>query len=156
MNRGDLLTVGCAVAYAFHLLTLGYVSKREFFEAVALGQIVMTSALSALALVIEPPLAKWSTGLVLAILGTGFFATALTFALQTWAQQYTSSTRAALIFALEPVFGLITAVLVGGERLTIYSVVGGGLILGGIVLVECRPVEADSASSNHLKPAVGA
>ncbi len=139
INRGDLLTVGCAVAYAFHLLILGYFSKREYFEAVALGQIVVTAGLSAIALLFERPEAHWNVRLLLAIAGTGFFATALTFALQTWGQRYTTATRAAIIFALEPVFSLLTAVLVGGEPLTAYSVAGGCLILGSIFLVELNP-----------------
>jgi drug/metabolite transporter (DMT)-like permease len=139
MNRGDLLTVACAVCYALHLLTLGYFSKRESFEALAFGQISATAVLSTLALMVEFPSAHWSLPLVLAILGTGFFATALTFALQSWGQRYTSATRAALIFSLEPVFALVTAVLVGGEMLTVYSVFGGCLILSGILLVELKP-----------------
>jgi drug/metabolite transporter (DMT)-like permease len=139
INRGDLLTIGCAVCYAFHLLTLGHFSKRYAFEPLALGQLAATALLSALALVVEPPVAHWNVPLVAAILGTGFFATTLTFALQTWGQRYTTATRAALIFSLEPVFALATAVVIGGELLTRYSVIGGCLILGGILLVELKP-----------------
>ncbi len=139
LNVGDLLTIACAVAFAFHLLTLGYFSQRHRFEAVALGQIACTAALSGLALLFEPPRATWSSRVVFAIVLTALFATALAFALQTWGQRYTSATRTALIFALEPVFALATAVLVGGEPLTLYSVAGGGLILAGIVMVELKP-----------------
>lgn len=139
INRGDLLTVGCAVSYAFHLMLLGYFSKREHFESVALGQIVMVSLLSTVSLALEAPSVHWNAGLIWAIAGTGFFATSLTFGLQTWGQRYTSATRAALIFALEPVFALATAVTVGGEPLTVYSVAGGCLILAGIVAVELKP-----------------
>jgi drug/metabolite transporter (DMT)-like permease len=142
MNRGDLLTVACAVAYSFHLLALGYFSKRHSFEAVAFGQIAMTALLSTLALTAEAPVAHWNSSLVLAILGTGFFATTLAFALQTWGQRYTTATRAALIFSLEPVFALAVAALIGGEALTIYSVLGGCLILGGILIVELKPAAA--------------
>ena len=138
-NRGDLLTVGCAVAFAVHLLMLGYFSQRERFEAVALGQIACAALLSALSLSAERPVANWSAGVVVAILITGLFATALAFALQTWAQQYTTPTRTALIFALEPVFALAAAVALGGEALTIYSVAGGTMILAGILLVELFP-----------------
>lgn len=138
MNRGDVLTIFCAVAYSFHLLTLGHFSKRESFETLALGQLCATALLSGFALLIEAPRAHWSWSLVGAILGTGFFATTLTFALQTWGQRYTTPTRAALIFSLEPVFALATAVAIGGERLTAYSLVGGCLVLSGILVVELR------------------
>lgn len=138
-NRGDLLTIACAVAFAFHLLVLGYYSQRERFEAVALGQIGCAALLSALSLGIERPQAHWTNGVILAIILTGVFATAVAFGLQTWGQQYTTATRTALIFALEPVFALATAALVGGEPLTTAAVCGGALILGGILTVELKP-----------------
>jgi drug/metabolite transporter (DMT)-like permease len=76
---------------------------------------------------------------IFAICVTAVFATALAFALQTWAQQYTTATRTALIFALEPVFALAVAVVAGGERLTLAAVLGGSLILAGILAVELKP-----------------
>src|SRR5207248_3795591 len=111
---------------------LGYYSQRRQFEAVALGQIASAAVLSTLLLGIEPPKAIWSSSVVFAVVLTSVFATALAFLLQTWAQQYTTATRTALIFALEPVFALMTAVLAEGERLTLAAVLGGGLILAGI------------------------
>jgi len=139
MNRGDLLTLGCAAAFACHLLVLGYFSQREFFPAVALGQIACTAALSTISLIVEPPRAVWNSAVIGALCVTALFATALAFALQTWAQQYTTATRTALIFALEPVFALVTAVAVGGEHLTIAAITGGALILTGILAVELKP-----------------
>jgi drug/metabolite transporter (DMT)-like permease len=142
-NRGDLLTIGCAVVFAFHLLLVGYYSQRERFEAVALGQIVCAALLSTVSLAVEPPKAVWSVGVVFAIVLTAVFATALAFALQTWGQQYTTATRTALIFALEPVIALVTAVLIGGERLTLAAILGSGLILAGILVVELKPARAE-------------
>jgi drug/metabolite transporter (DMT)-like permease len=139
MNRGDLLTIGCALAFALHLLVLGHYSQRERFEAVALGQILCAALLSSASLTLEPPRAVWSTPVILAIAITAVLATALAFTLQTWAQQYTTPTRTALVFALEPVFALATAVLAGGEALTESALVGGGLILTGILTVELKP-----------------
>ena len=139
MNKGDLLTVGCAVAFAFHLLVLGYYSQREQFEAVALGQIACAAALSGISLAWESPKATWSAAVIFAIVVTALLATALAFALQTWAQQYTTPTRTALVLALEPVFALATAVSAGGEILTVGAVAGGTLILTGILTVELKP-----------------
>lgn len=139
LNIGDALTIACAVAFAFHLLLLGYFSQRERFEAVALGQILCAAVLSTISLLIEKPTVHWDPNVVFSILLTAVFATALAFALQTWGQQYTTATRTALIFALEPVFALLTAVSVGGERLTLAAISGGGLILAGILTVELKP-----------------
>ena len=139
INRGDLLTLGCAAAFAAHLLVLGYYSQRELFQAVALGQIACAALLSLGSLALEPPTAHWSAAVLFALILTGLFATALAFALQTWGQQYTNPTRTALIFALEPVFALVTAVLIGREALTVAAVTGGALILAGILTVELKP-----------------
>ena len=139
MNRGDALTLGCAFAFACHLLVLGYFSQREFFPAVALGQIACTAVLSTASLFIERPTAYWSPAVTWAIGVTALLATAVAFALQTWAQQYTTATRTALIFALEPVFALGVAVMAGGERLSLAAVAGGVLILAGILAVELGP-----------------
>ena len=140
MNVGDLLTIGCAVAFALHLLVLWHYSQREHFEAVALGQILSAALLSALALWVEPARAVWSGSVLLALVLTSVFATALAFALYTWAQKYTTATRTALIFALEPVFALATAVILGGESLSARGVAGAALILGGILVVELKPI----------------
>jgi drug/metabolite transporter (DMT)-like permease len=117
---------------------LGYYSQREKFEAVALGQIACAALLSICSLTVEAPKADWNAGVVFAILLTAVFATAVAFALQTWGQQYTTATRTALIFALEPVIALATAVLAGGEKLTLAAVSGGSLILAGILTVELK------------------
>jgi drug/metabolite transporter (DMT)-like permease len=69
----------------------------------------------------------------------GLVATAAAFTIQAWAQQYTTSTRTALIYALEPVFAWITSFLVIGEKLSARMAGGAVLILAGILLVELKP-----------------
>ena len=139
INRGDFLTLACAVAFAFHLVTVGHYSQRRKTEALALGQIACAAILSGSSLWLEPRHIVWSRTVITAILLTAVFATAAAFALQTWAQRYTTPTRTALIFALEPVVALVTAVLIGGESVTLYAVAGGALILAGILAVELKP-----------------
>jgi drug/metabolite transporter (DMT)-like permease len=138
MNLGDLLTIACAVAFAFHILAVGYYAQRERTEALALGQIACAAILCGFALVVEPPHAVWNRAVWLALALTAVFATAAAFALQTWAQRYTTPTRTALIFTLEPVVALVTAVSLGGEALTLSAVAGGALILTGIFAVELK------------------
>ena len=149
-NRGDILTVGCAVAFAVHLLLLGHFSQSGNVQAVALGQIACAAFLSVVSLGLEPPRANWSPGVVFAIVLTAVFATALAFALQTWGQKYTTVTRTALIFALEPVIALATAVAIGGERLTTSAFAGGALILAGILIVELKPAPALAKSEGAV------
>ena len=139
MNRGDLLTLACAVAFSFHLVAVGHYSQRRKTEALALGQIACAAVLSGCSLGLEPLHIVWSRAVWTAILLTAIFATAVAFGLQTWAQRYTTPTRTALIFALEPVVALVTAVALGGEAVTLYAITGGALILVGILAVELKP-----------------
>jgi drug/metabolite transporter (DMT)-like permease len=67
-------------------------------------------------------------------------ATALAFTIQAWAQRYTTSTRTGLIYMLEPVFAWITSFVLTGEGLSRRAAAGAVLILGGVVLVEVKPL----------------
>ena len=83
---------------------------------------------------------EWRPAVVWAILVTGLLATALAFTIQAWAQQYTTSTRTALIYMLEPVFAWMTSYCIGGRGPSGRAAAGAALILGGVVLVELKPL----------------
>ncbi|HUE20322.1 MAG TPA: DMT family transporter [Bryobacteraceae bacterium] len=139
MNRGDLLTVCCAACYAAHILTLNRYSATASFELLATAQIVISALLAwSLFRGMETQYIRWTPGVWAAILITGVFATALAFTFQAWAQRYTTSTRTALIFMLEPVFAWITSYLLTGETLSARAAAGAGLILAGILAVEVK------------------
>ena len=140
LNLGDLLTVGCAVAFSGHVLAVAHYSRKMGYESLSLMQVAGVAAFSLLGTgALEPPRLVLSGRVVFAIGVTAVLATALSFVLYTWAQRHTSATRAALIFALEPVFAGLTAWAVAGERLSVAALAGAGLILAGIVTVELKP-----------------
>ena len=143
IGRGDLLTLLCALCYAVHIVTVGHYTGAVRFESLAVLQ-VGTAGLLSLASFwwFEPPSVRWSAGLVAATVFAGLVATAVAFTVQAWAQQYTTSTRTALIYSLEPVFAWVTSYIVIGERFSARAVAGALLILGGIVLVEVKPAGA--------------
>ncbi len=147
IGRGDLLTFGCAVAFAAHIVTLGHFSEQMGFEILSLTQ-VGAAALSALSLFwwVETPHIQWQPIVLWAIVITGLLATALAFTIQAWAQQYTTSTRTALIYALEPVVAWVTSFVIAGEGLSGRGAAGAALILSGVILVEMKPFQ----SRKHL------
>ncbi|MEO8129715.1 MAG: DMT family transporter, partial [Bryobacteraceae bacterium] len=77
---------------------------------------------------------------IVAIAVTSLLATALAFTVQTWAQRYTTPTRTALIFALEPVFAWVTSFVLTSEVLSRRAASGALMILAGILLVELKPI----------------
>jgi drug/metabolite transporter (DMT)-like permease len=142
INPGDLLTLCCAVAYAAHIVVLGHFAERMSFEILSLMQVAMAAFLSLASFWwVEPVRVLWRPATIGAILITGLLATALAFTIQAWAQQYTSSTRTGLIYMLEPVFAWVTSFLLAGEGLSRRAAAGAFLILGGVALVELKPLD---------------
>lgn len=139
-NRGDLLTLGCSFAYSGHMLAVAHYSRRSGIERLSVFQIAFVALFAWLAVAwAETPHIVWSGRLLFALAFTATFATALCFLIYTWAQRHTSASRAALLFALEPVFAGLLAWLFAGDSWTGRALLGAALILSGIVLVEVKP-----------------
>jgi drug/metabolite transporter (DMT)-like permease len=137
MNLGDLLTLGCAVAFAFHCLALSHISPRIRFQPLALLQVGFCALFMALSLpLIEHPHIAWTPRLAVALAITAVLATAAALSIQSWAQRVLPPTHIALLLTLEPVFAWITAFLVMGERMGLRPSCGALLILAGIALTE--------------------
>ena len=142
INRGDLLTFGCAVAFAGHIVTLGHFAEKMSFEQLSMTQIATAAGLSWLFFGLHPaPVIDWRTAVLCGILITGILATALAFTIQAWAQQHTTSARTALIYMLEPVAAWVTSFVLTGEGLSARASAGAVLILGGVMLVELKPLK---------------
>jgi drug/metabolite transporter (DMT)-like permease len=155
MDSGDILSVFCAVAFAFHIVLVGHYAPLVGFETLAVVQVAMAALAGALSVPFGFVLSQTaSRGFAIsdfkvaaAVLITGLLATALAFTTMAWAQQYTSATRAALIFALEPVVAWFTSWLLTGETLSTRQMFGAGLILAGIVIVELKRTDV----TEHLR-----
>lgn len=141
MSRGDLLTFFCALAFAGHVLTLGRFSPQVDFELLSVVQVTTAGAWAFLLFRgVEQPHVEWRPAVVYAILVTGLFCTALAFSVQAWAQRYTTSTRTALLYMLEPVVAWVTSYVTVGEGLSGRGATGAALILGGVLMVELKPL----------------
>jgi drug/metabolite transporter (DMT)-like permease len=137
VNRGDLLTLGCAVSFGFQIIYLGRATKRHPFAQIGFLQIATAAVLMGLtAPLLEQSHIVWSSRVVWALLITGLLGTAAAFTIQAWAQQFTSPTQTALIFSLEPVFAWITSYLILDERLGLRAGIGALMILAGVLMSE--------------------
>jgi drug/metabolite transporter (DMT)-like permease len=147
IGRGDLLTFFCAVAFAAHIIAVGHYSRRISFESLSLIQLAVAATMGlATFWWVETPVIRLEP-IVIAALGlTGLLATALAFTVQAWAQQHTTPTRTALIYSLEPVIAWLTSFWLLGETLARRAVLGAGLILCGILIVELKRTH----STEHL------
>lgn len=136
-NIGDLLTLGCAISFALYIVYLDIFSKGVRPEGITLTQFLFCGVVGSItALAIEPLNLQLTDGIVLAILYLTIFATIVAIYVQTRFQKDTTPTRAAVIFAAEPVFAAIIAYFALNEVIGTVGLLGGGLIVAGVLVSE--------------------
>ncbi len=153
-DRGDLLTLGCAVSFAFHIVALARYARHHPVIPFTTVQLAVTAALAfLLSLLIEgpsviPPSSTWA-----ALALTGFGVSAGAFILQIWAQTIVGPLTAAVVVASESAFGVATAWIVLDERLKASGWVGAALILGAIFVVVTKQRDRRSTEAEAVTPA---
>ncbi len=143
LNIGDILVLGCAVAFAAHILVNGFFSKKISPLLLSTSQVLAVGIFSSICAFLFEDWGKllsvslWTNhSFLFALFLTSLFATSIAFFIQTSAQKHTSPTRVAIIFAMEPVFAALTGVLVANEQLSISAVIGCLCIFLGMIFVE--------------------
>lgn len=140
VGAGELLTLGCALAFAVHIVGLGEWSSQHEAGAFAAVQLATVTVLSLAAaggssgLPPPPDAGVWGALVLTALAGT-----ALAFVVQTWSQSLLAPTRAAVIMTMEPVFAGIFGVLVSGEHFGLRDAIGAVLVLSAMLLTELGP-----------------
>ncbi len=131
-----LWVVLSALLFAAHIVGLGRWSPGSDVYAMTVVQLAVTAVLcwiGALPDGYQPP----PNGEVWwAVIYTVVFATAFAFLVQTWAQSVMDSSRVAIILTSEVVFTAIIAVAVGQESLALKVVIGGGMLVSAMLVVE--------------------
>ena len=136
MNVGDLMTLGCALAFAGHIICLERYTRRVDAPSLLVWQMVaMTLLFLPAPWWEESPTGAFSPTAVLLIgLGvTGVLAT-LAFAVQMWAQQLVPAQQVALLFASEPAYAAWLSWYFLGETLDMQGWIGSALILLAVVI----------------------
>ena len=141
MHAGDALTLGCAFMFGIWIFLGGALAQR--FDPIALtaGQLTVF-ALLAVPVVAANGLGHVTGEVVLAVLVTGVFCSAIAFSLQLWGQRSVEPSRAAVILEFEPVVAGIVGFAVG-ERLGVSGYLGALVILVGILVAESRSWRRD-------------
>jgi len=148
-TQGDTRVLLCAVAYAAHMIVLGSLGPRHDVGALTLTQLgVVAVVCSAISLAVERPGLPTDGSVWFALLLTGVLASAVAFAVQTYAQRHISPTKTALVLVTEPAFGGLFGWL-AGDHFGIGGLAGSALILGGMVLAELVGVSRTDATVVH-------
>lgn len=135
MRSGDLYTIGCAFAYAGHIVYLSRSAHRHRVIAFTAVQLLVTAVLGLTGSVIIEGLQAPGSSTWVPVVVTGVVVSAGAFFLQVWSQTVVGPARTAIVLALEPAFAALTAAVVLGERLGRQGLLGAVLILGGIYVV---------------------
>lgn len=141
LNRGDLLTIGCAVLWAIQLILIGrYAAGSGRPIALAFGQFAVSAALGlAAGFTLEPFDTAAISAAMPEILFAGVFASGVAFTLQIIGQRYTSTPQAAIFLSTESLFAALFGAIILGERIPATGYAGGLLIFAAIILVETGP-----------------
>jgi drug/metabolite transporter (DMT)-like permease len=137
LGRGELLTLGCAFAFAVQIVMLADLAPKHDTHRLNSVQLAVVGAGC-----LVPGLFTGGYDFTFqawwAAVYTGIAASAVAFGCMVWAQQWVGPSRTALLLMLEPVFAGISGYLVG-ERLGTAGIAGAFLILAGILVAELGP-----------------
>ncbi len=156
-NKGDALTLLCAAVFGLYIVYLDIFTKAHSVAHLTACQLAVCAAAGWIfSWGLESPRfsptpnAMWALA-YLGVLGT--FATTL---IQTSYQKFTSPTRAAIIFTVEPVWAALTGYWFLQERIGWTGAAGGALIIAGILVSESRrsqPMPAKRRANVDTPPA---
>ncbi len=150
LGYGEAVTLVSAALYALHIVGLGAWSTAADALGMSILQCLVIAAVCAVAavpdgLTLPTRAADWASVVYMALV-----AGALALLAQTWAQAHLPPTRSAIIMSMEPVFAALFAVLLGGEDATVRMLLGGGLVLAAMLIVELVPRRRIEAEVAHI------
>lgn len=144
--QGDGATLICALAYALYTILLSQRSGRHEARHLAATQIIFMAVFASLWVgltgINEPRFATLPSRLLEHapnLIYLGLIATAGMLMLQAQAQRNVSADKAAVIYAMEPVFAALFGWLLLSESLSVQAGIGGGMVVVAVILSELKP-----------------
>lgn len=140
LSKGDTLQLICAVAFAGHVLMIGYLASKMDTVKLSLIQFFVAGVLAmGLALYSEQLTWEMIVSTAVPLLFAGVMSTGIAYTLQTIAQQHAHPSHAAIILSSEGVFAVIGGFLLLNEVLPPKGLLGCGLILAGMLMSQLMP-----------------
>lgn len=139
VSFGEFLTLVCAFFIAIHIILTDKLSRRNDFGLLTLVQINIVALFSLIfSFFLDPRVIpiQFNNQLIFSLIINSIFATFVAFVIQTSMQKYTTPTKAAIIFIMEPVSSAFFSYWIGGELLTAKQYVGTSFILFAMVFTE--------------------
>ncbi len=139
INIGDVLTLGCAFGFAFHIFYTAKYVKHSDPISLTLIQMITAAIIGSIVVAFkgETSVVMEKEGLF-SLLYLGVFSTTIAYLLQTLAQKMITETKAAIILSTESFWGMVFSVAILDEAMTIKMVLGAILILCAIIISETK------------------
>jgi Permeases of the drug/metabolite transporter (DMT) superfamily len=139
LGVGDLLTLLCAISFAFHIFFTSEFVKKYDAIAITTVQMIVAFVLSLIVVIVTRDYhfnvsnSSWASVIYL-----GVFSTTVAFFLQSVSQKYTEETTAAVVMSMESVFGTLFSILIVNEPVTRRMICGSILILFAVIISETK------------------
>lgn len=135
-RRGDLLLLGCAVAFAVHILVIDYFSPRADGVKMSCIQFLTCAALSGIGMLFERPAAADILQAWAPLVYAGVLSCGVGYTLQIIGQRGMNPTVASLLLSLESVISVLAGWLILGETLSVRELSGCALMFAAIILAQ--------------------
>jgi drug/metabolite transporter (DMT)-like permease len=139
LSFGEFLALVCAFFIAIHIILTDKLSRRNDYGLLTLVQVNIVALFSLIfSLFLDPRIIpiQFNNQLIFSLIINSIFATFIAFVIQTSMQKYTTPTKAAIIFIMEPVSSAFFSYWIGGELLTAKQYIGTSFILFAMVFTE--------------------
>ena len=141
IGSGEFLTLICAILFALQIIFTGKFSKEVNVFLLVLFQLITVTILSlifSLSLDSVTFNLDYNYAFFKAVIITAVFATVYAFLIQTYMQQFTTATKTAIIFTMEPVSAAVFAYFMIAETLTYIQLLGAVLIILATLIAELK------------------
>ena len=138
MNFGDIITFGCAVCYAGHIVFTGKITHKHNTINLVFYQISFVSVFGFVFVPFGNGKLDLNFEVISVIIFTALFCTTFAVFMQTKYQKIVKATTTAVIFATEPVFATLAAAVLNNEILHYYQYIGCSMIVLATIVVQIK------------------
>ena len=137
LNKGDLITLMCAIVFAFHIMVIDRLSGEVDGVKLACLQFFVCGAINIiLMLLFDHPDWNLVRSCTVPILYSGIMSCGVAYTLQIIGQRYTEPTPASIIMSLESVFAALAGWVLLQEALLPKEILGCVLMFAAIIIVQ--------------------
>lgn len=141
-NFGDLLTLLCAILFAFQVVYVDVFTKRYNYLPMVFVQLLITGlgglVFSFIFSISELEAVRFNlnSSVIASLIYTAIFASIIATIIQLKFQKIVSPTKAGIIFSIEPIFAAVFAFFLLNEKISKFGLLGCAIIFIGLILSE--------------------